>query len=50
MWADDSNEVPSLIFSEKNDNKKNRMSSATIWLGALRVHYHSMRLANKKGP
>ena len=34
LLADDSHEIPSFIFSEK---KKNRMSSATSLLSALRV-------------
>ena len=35
LLADDSHEIPSFIFSEKK--KKNRMSSATSLLSALRV-------------
>ena len=36
--ADDSHEMPSLIFSVKNTKKKNQKSSAAIVINALRVN------------
>ena len=47
MSTDDSHEIPSLIFSENNNNKEIRMLSATIFLSAVRVNFEMLMYLGK---